>query len=334
MLSADATEVSVSLLKLGPATAKAVRFLLGGVQRRRRLIEDVRDAKQALGLVDPAGEAYRSDAVHPLYTPGELHPDNKAALTAAGAEVLALDPTPSDRLHVQATDNSLLLFGSPTSEGLSRLVFGYSPADGVEGLVRSEVPIDLPYAWELDPSELGSGRVGRFVAGKGLVERPPWWIRDLRKRSGKSRDDLTPVADSEDLITTDFLLITRVPNFLSLDAQRRGRFLVSIGGAHGTGTRAVQLLLKDKRKMQKTIELLKEKHRLATGRVGGVPSAYQLLFRVHPIVHRNGQSIPTGLELVDAVVLSGKASEWDSARSLITPRLGPEGGSADHERGS
>jgi hypothetical protein len=118
-------EVAV-VLKVAKEGVESLRALGRASSRHRQRTADVREAKQLLGLVDPAGEAYRSDAVHPLYTPGQIHPDNRAALRYAGRDALALGTTARDDLHVQATDSSLLLFGSPTSEGLSRVMFGYS----------------------------------------------------------------------------------------------------------------------------------------------------------------------------------------------------------------
>ncbi|MBF0368912.1 MAG: hypothetical protein HQL52_05565 [Magnetococcales bacterium] len=42
----------------------------------------------------------------------------------------------------------------------------------------------------------------------------------------------------------DYLLITKIPNISSRDALR-DKEIVIIGGAHGTGTEAIELLLDD-----------------------------------------------------------------------------------------
>ena len=311
-------EVTVAMRAVREAV-EALRALgkTGAAARQRAL--DVKEAKRLLGLVDPAGEAYRSDAVHPLFTPGEIHPDNKAALLAAGTDLLAGDLARRDKLPVDATDNSLLLFGSPTSEGLSRVVFGYSELGDREGLIQDDLHIDLAYAWELDPERLGGGEVARFVPDRGLVTRPPWQIKDLR---GGRWNRFTPRADQDGMICEDYLLVTRLPNFLSSEAESRGQFLVNFGGAHGTGTRAVKLLFKDRRLMATVMEQLKAQYVGATGRIGGVPNAYQLLFRVIDIKHRPGSgSVPGKLELVDAIVLPDTDGAWDLARRRATPHL-------------
>lgn len=317
-------EVTVALRAIKDA-AEALRSLSRAVRAARQRAVDAHEAKRVLGLADPAGEAYRSDAVHPLYMPGELHPDNEAALLAAGSDILARDLISRDTLQVDATDNSLLLFGSPTSEGLSRVVFGYSELAGREGLSWDDPPLDLAYAWELDPERVGDGRVGRYVPDKGLVERPPWQIRGLR---GRHATWLVPETDSEGLIQEDYLLVTRTRNFLSSEAESQGQFLVSFGGAHGTGTRAVNLLFRDKRLLGRVLEALRARHVETTDLIGGIPKAYQLLFRVSNIKHGPSGSVPGALELVDAVVLGDESGVWSEARRRVMPHLQPQ--ASDH----
>lgn len=309
-------EVS-AVLKSLVAGAEMVRSLSGGVAAARQRSREVAEAKQLLGLKDPVGEAYRSDSVHPLYSPGEIHPDNRAALSVAGSDALARQPVVRDGLRVDPTDHSLLLFGSPTSEGLSRIVFGYEEIAGVEGLDLRDPPLDLRYAWELNPESVGEGKVGRYVPGKGLVERPLWQIKDLQRPAAGR---LIPESNNG-LLSEDYLLVTRMRNFLSAEALDSGKFVVSFGGAHGTGTRAVELLIRDKRLMTTVLEELKSKQARTTGRVGGVPKAYQLLFRIPLIRHRARGSIPGALELVDAVVLPDAEATWDHARRRAAPRL-------------
>jgi hypothetical protein len=63
-----------------------------------------------------------------------IHPDNRRALlAAAGDDYLSAEY--AGVLEVQSIvpaslDDNLVLIGSPTSEGVSRLVFGYSPQPG------------------------------------------------------------------------------------------------------------------------------------------------------------------------------------------------------------
>lgn len=223
-----------------------------------------------------------------------------------------------DEIRVDVAENSLLLFGSPTSEGLSRVVFDYSELPDRDGLASHDRPLDFAYAWNLDPESVGEGEVGRYVPGKGVVRRPPWQISSFKSQGPTS---FVPETDSEGMITEDYLLITRMRNFLSPVAQAQGRFLVSFGGAHGTGTRAVACLFNDKRLLREVLETLKAKHREASGQYAGIPKAYQLLFRVSGIKHTKAGSIPHRLELADAVILGDDDSKWDLARRRVAPRL-------------
>jgi hypothetical protein len=310
-------DVTVALRAIRELT-EAVRGLGSFVATTRQHAMEVREAKQLLGLSEPAGEAYRSDAVHPLFTPGKLHPDNEAALLAASQDLGLNETVQRDEIQVDIADNSLLLFGSPTSEGLSRIVFDYSELPDRDGLASASLPLDLAYAWDLDPESVGEGQVGRYVPGRGIVRRPPWQISSFKS---EGPDQLVPVTDSEGMIAQDWLLITRMRNFLSPVAQSEGKFLVSFGGAHGTGTRAVACLFRDRRLLRHVLETLKSKHREVSGQIAGVPTAYQLLFRVIDIEHTEMGSIPHKLELADAVILEDKEASWDLARRQVSPRL-------------
>jgi hypothetical protein len=299
-------------------TAEVVRALVAGTEYARRRVAATREAKQALGLHAPEAEAYRSDAVHPLFTGGAIHPDNRVALHAVGSDALIGEPTVREDLRVDPFDRSLLLFGSPISEGLSRIVFGYEEVAGVEGLICRDPPLDLAYTWDLDPAHTEDGRVGRYVPGRGVVKRPLWRIKDLRNPQA---DHLTPEPDAEGLLSNDFLLVTRVRNFLAPEGVRGGQFLVSFGGAHGTGTRAVELLLADRQLLDHVLEALKQEYFKHTKRRAGLPKAYQLLFEVPRIDHTPAGSVPRALELVGATVLPDADADWERAHRLVAPRL-------------
>lgn len=280
----------------------------------RAYSEDVRAAKQLLGLKDPVGEAYRSDAVHPLYTGGVVHPDNQAALTATGADVLQTTDGRDDLVSVDPATRSLLLFGSPTSEGLSRIIFGYEAMAEAEGLIYTDTPFDLAYRWELSPDRADSGvELGRFVRDRGLVKRPPWGIKGLRTNT----PDFVPTGQ-DNMLMDDYLLITRIPNFLSVEAALTNQFIVSFGGAHGTGTKAVGLLLKDRPLLARIAQELRSKQTRESGR-SEMPKAFQILLKVTRIDHkpRAQDSRPKRLSFVDATPLSSR-EDWDEVRRRLS----------------
>ena len=294
-----------------PAAHDALAAYPGMIARFRQRREDIRRARSLLGLQRRGASIYRSDNTHPLYRTGQLHPDNRIALTAAaGHDYLAARSSGGlvvqDDVGGSLADN-LVLIGSPTSEGVSQVVFGYEPRQAdTEGLVMSAAPLDLPYRMVLDSNAITDGATAsRFVPGRGLVTRPNWRI--------ESDTELhIPTVRSDGLLETDFLLVTRVRNFLSAQAFDQGRFLMSLAGAHGTGTRAVELLLHD---------------RTVLAAIGAATRdlpdiSFQALFRVSGIVHDQSRgSHARRIELVGRVhILDDRPQRWDVARSVAQPR--------------
>jgi hypothetical protein len=145
-------------------------------------------------------------------------------------------------------EENLVLVGSPTGEGCSRLLFGYNePADVVDVLKLADPPVDLPYSWVLDRESIETGEVaGRFVEGrKRIVRRPNWKIQSGRR----DRRSYVPQVDSREggLLVDDYLLVTRAPNYLCAAALGRGHSIINFGGTHGIGTKAIDLLLRDRK---------------------------------------------------------------------------------------
>jgi len=152
------------------------------------------------------------------------------------------------------------------------------------------------------------------VPGKGIVERPNWRIEGSAGRSGG-----IPQTDSQGMLQTDYLLITRIRNFVSDAARDSGQFILSIGGAHGTATRAIACLLRDKSTLGA----------IAEG-VGGNAQNFQLLLLVSGLRHspRSG-TVGTKVQLVGAPELLGDTAErWRHARQTFLRNL------ADWERAS
>jgi hypothetical protein len=304
----DEVNVIIDALKDAVSVVRSIGHVAG---MTRAYSQDVHAAKQLLGLKDPAGEAYRSDAVHPLYTGGVVHPDNQAALTATGADVLGAADGRDELVSVDPAQRSLLLFGSPTSEGLSRIIFGYEAMPEAEGLLYADTPFDLAYRWELSPDRAHSGvELGRFVRDRGLVKRPPWGIKALRTNT-----DLVPTGRDE-MLKDDYLLITRIPNFLSPHAAYTNQFIVSFGGAHGTGTKAVGLLLKNRQLLARVAQELRSKQTAESGR-SEMPRAFQVLLQVTAIDHKSRESRPRQLSYVDATPLSA-TEDWDGVRKRLS----------------
>jgi len=278
---------------------------------KARARQETEEVKDLLGIRREGIVAYRHDSVHALYPRGlELHPDNLAALTAlAGSEFArAKDLKSIQQLEVVKTSlkNNLVLIGSPTAEGLSRPTFGYEPDVDMDSLALKSPPLDLPFKWILSKTEIDErAKIQRLVPGKGVVVRPNWRIEGEKKL-------YVPEADSSGFLSVDYLLVTRIPNFLTPDALDAGKYIVSFGGSHGTATRAVELLLRDQSVLRKIAELLLSK-----------PSAFQILLRASSMKHdeRLGTHA-TKIEVVEGpIILSHNYQAWRTAAKIAGDNL-------------
>jgi hypothetical protein len=285
----------------------AFKWLSARAQQRK----ESEEARKLLGMRLGDLVAYRHDSVHALYADNtELHPDNLSALTTlAGNDFMrAQDLRQITQYDVVRTSlkNNLVLIGSPTAEGLSRPVFGYEPDVDLDSLARNSPAIDLPFNWVLSKKEVDEhANIKRYVPGKGIVERPNWRIEGNKKL-------YIPSVDMSGLLSEDYLLVTRVRNYLSAEALDAGKYIISFGGAHGTATRAVELLLRDKASLMKVAETL-----------GNFPAAFQMLFRVGGMKHdgRRGTRA-TRIELIEGpVVLPDNYDAWHRACRTASANL-------------
>jgi hypothetical protein len=240
------------------------------------------------------------------------HPDNANAVAIASS----YDAHEADRRKelVEADivevseEQSMVLLGSPTAEGFSRVLFGYSRAGPEDSLRQTEAPLDLPFRWELDAAQIDA-KAYRYVRDRGLVSRPNWRVVD--QRTGHL---YIPETRNEDhLLVTDYLLVTRLRNFATQAALDSGHYVVSFGGTHGTGTRAIDLVLSDRSVLRKVSQALRGKRDVV---------AYQLLFAVGNMLHDPDRGTRARkIDLVDAVLLDDSEERWRTAQSVIRPRL-------------
>jgi hypothetical protein len=277
------------------------------MRARARFRDQAHVARELLGLRQNNLVAYRHDSRHILYSGTEkLHPDNLHGLVAASGNAYH-DALRNGRLRVEDAilthaEHDLALIGSPTAEGLSRLLFGYSPDGDPDSLALDQVPLDLPYRWVISKNDVADSAVARrFVTGRGLVERPNWRI--------STPDRIyVPKVDEYGLLLDDYLLVTKVRNYLSRDATDGGFSIISFGGTHGTGTRALELLFKDHRVLADIADRLQQR-----------PAAFQALFRVSDIDHdRKRGSHARRIELADdVIVLPDRDQVWRTATDIV-----------------
>lgn len=303
-----ALEVAAGL-KVGESGVRVAGWLQRALRARRERSRLAAEAKAHLGISQPTLYVYRAATMHPLFERGLPHPDNLAGLTAvSGSEYDAAsaagDLVTVDELSVGLSDG-LVSVGSPEEEGISRLALGYRIRPDHGGMEFTGSPIDLPFRWHEDRSTV-EATCRKFVAGRGEVVRPNWPIIDQR---GQTRT-LYPRVRNDGFLDSDFLLITKVPNFLTRTGYESGRSLVFIAGAHGTGTRAMGLLLHNRPVLAEVGRVLPQ-----------TAQAYQLLFDIGNIIHDSSYgSRAASVTLRACEILDRPDATWDAARRDVEGR--------------
>ncbi|CAN5240435.1 hypothetical protein BH11ACT7_BH11ACT7_04450 [soil metagenome] len=292
--------VGAKVTRAGFTIAQAIAARVGRFRRDRRQIHH---ARHLIGINSNQLFNYRVAMQHPMQIPGTPHPDDAYAFVSVASED-ACRAMELKNFRVEETlpadlDDGYVLIGSPEAELLTAVMFGYErkPPDG--GMKYLGSTIDLPYRWDEDRSNVVA-TCSRLVPGQGRVTRPNWPIVD---NTGTRTSRLYPVVQNNGLLHTDLLLITKVPNYLSATALQSGRTVVSIAGAHGTGTRAVEVLLRDRRCMREIAE-----------RVKTDAQAFQILVEVGNVNHHplNG-SVASSVQIRDVRCFSRSNSEWERA---------------------
>ena len=279
------------------SSLKVMSQVTNGLANYVKRNRDAASFRASLGLERESTLSYRVACSHPLFAVGLPHPDDLAAFASVvGSDLPSwseLVPLPEDTIIEDTFADNYVLIGSPEAEAFTQLLFGYEPIAGgskyVEGIIR------LPFRWEEDPQQVHT-KYKRFVEGNPrITSRPNWPIIDQRSDQRKS---IFPQLGKDGFLQSDLLLITKIPNYTSKLALQSGRFIVSVAGTHGVGTRAIGLVLNNRK-------LMAELHSLTH-----TWESFQLLLRVSEITH----SAATGssarrVELLQAaeVVLSDAA---------------------------
>ncbi|MFF9304113.1 hypothetical protein [Streptomyces sp. NPDC014777] len=275
----------------------------------------VAGAREALtiGTLQLHETDFRQQSAHPLFAFGDtIHPDNAAALNAVLSGEGGRKKQVVDQLWGRVSD-SLVLLGSPTSEGLSRLVFGYQEAPNrADCLLKGGLASSLPFSWNLDGTQI-KARAKRWVSGISQpTERPNWSIQGSQNRRWY------PDLRGDDFLKTDYLLITKIPNILVDEDRGSGHFIVSIGGAHGTGTRSIERVLSNRSVLRKIVDELN----IDPENPASWPDAYQILLRVGKIEHdAQSGSRPKDVEYVDSRRISESSDWWNTWRKSLAPAM-------------
>lgn len=296
---------SAKVVSAVATVSKSTWSWLGSYSLRRRASSAL---EEMLGIGLHTDTSFRVGLLHSTLERGLVHPDDAAAFAAVAGPSLAYamnsDWLLLDEVAGRLEDN-VVLIGSPGSEGLSRLIFGYEESSDQRLQFVGDV-LDLPYHWEEDSTQV-TGDCLRLQPDGRTSRRPNWPIISARERV-----PYRPRTDNEGFLTSDYLLVSMLPNFLTIEGNERGRTILSVGGSHGVGTRAIERLLMDTKLMSE----------LLTKYQDGKSPHFQALFEACSVVHsaRSG-SIAKRLSLMDYVPLFFNDDAIRIAHRSVTERF-------------
>ncbi len=320
MSGLESTGADVATRQADKLSLRVVDWVVAEAKTRLLRRRDATAAKRLLQIDQDPEVAYRSASVHSLFRDG-VHPDNFDPLVAFVGDDLSRARDPADlRVDLEVLEQlsvplgqSQVRFGSPTSDGGTRVLFGYGGEGESNRLIRKVEPFEMPFRWELE--DVGERLAYRYVRGKGKVGRPLWRIV-----GGKDNTPYAPEPREDGLLKTDYLLVTRVPNYLG-DGRLAGKFIVNFGGAHGTGTRAVELLVGNRKELARAHNSLRDLARRARLQ-SELPRCFQLLFEIGGIEHDPQLgSRGTEIRLLGSGLIEDNDNQWKDAARLIRPAL-------------
>ncbi len=247
------------------------------------------------------------------YDHGDVHRDDRAAfdsILSGRPSMAASDHRMRNSLPVSMPVKSeYVLIGGPVSTPIVRDVWQYETGRrSGPSLKRVNEPLlPLPYSFIFDDEDDRMKDMERFswtfADGSGrFADSPNRPLLDGQRNRlliPKPSSEFRPVRGEQLRVPYDnYLIITRIPNFLSEKFDERypdlWGSLVSIQATHGIGTRAVGLLLTHKGKDP----LLKMKDAISDAR------AFQAVFRVSkPEVDSNGIDNFKNIEYTCSAVL-------------------------------
>lgn len=280
-----------------------------------------RHAQEILGF-DLPDTYFRAGGEHPIWNPHKQaffndqspHPDNFAALQGVLGEefLLKAKVRQADQLLTKPEGNIVVL-GSPASELLSRIHLGYFGST-YDQFRRWTDLLPLPF-WANQNTYEVKGQASRifrdYGTGKSITVARPNWSIDTSDPSVRYIPEVAPGDTPYQL--TDYLLITRIRNCLTRD--KSGSYFTSIAGAHGIGTKAIQLLMGasiDRAHRQ----LLDDIDRELQG-----ANEYQILIQVSEIDHGKIGSEPKRLRLVEVVPLHITDQQYTFLHQCIQQQL-------------
>ncbi|MGC2224689.1 MAG: hypothetical protein WA624_21195 [Methylocella sp.] len=145
---------------------------------------------------------------------------------------------------------SFIFFGGPVANAYSRHILGLGGPSPLLSMIHSDERAVLPMHFDL-PASINSGATVDYTTADYStdVRRRPAWELVVEGRRGH-------VTISNGRQEDDFLVLTSIPNVYSPSAFHKHRITI-VSGAHGPGTRAIDLVLADPAILDKILTQVK-----------------------------------------------------------------------------
>lgn len=282
---------------------------LAQLLKRRRSAR--RQSAQGLALIGVKNDdmfQYRVAMRHPNIVPGQPHPDDALAFVSIASRSAALAMEQQRFTEIESIpadlDSGFVLLGSPEAEVLTSVIFGYRRKEDGTGMEYLGNTLELPFRWQEDSAKV-EAECTRMVPGSGKATRPNWPVVDS---TGLKEKLLYPRVANDGMIYTDYLLITRVPNFMTSVGFESRRSIISVAGTHGTGTRSVERLLGDRSALA-----------AIAAEIGPETEACQILVEASDISHSKlSGSVARKVRVVSMVKFDRPEWKWISARNAAS----------------
>lgn len=285
---------------------------------------------QVMGLAAPDQALSLGRDTYPSRT--GYHVDNLAAGMSLGGALGLFDPIEQivkDRPFDAPPDGDLILIGGPNSTPWTSIAWEFEGPDDHSLRRRSDPIIPLMYYGISDSA--GLERVGWDMQNQGPRASYNWPFvctdpsRPWRLLTPEYGPDTVTVdrggeVEVVPVLRTNYLLVTRLPNFLAPNFEQivassppeDWPHLTVFEGNHGVGTRGVELLI--------AVEGLRPLE-LLSGRLEGAPT-FQAVFLLGDIQRAaGGFHKPYSIELLDAAPLRLKDSVYLAAHRYASRRL-------------
>lgn len=190
---------------------------------------------------------------------GRIHPDDKKAASTleriglSGVENLEIV---NNLFFPENIQGNIVALGSPATNALTTGIMQYRPflKKPEHGFFReNKTFFDLPFEYYMNGKQLlKDNRIYKRRVLHDLKVGPNWGIYN-----NIDNQLIIPKTSESGILLNDYLLVTVLPNIYELKGVDTDSKIIIFGGAHGTGTKAIELLLSNNKILKKLVRQTK-----------------------------------------------------------------------------